>query len=230
MGFLPDFYGKLSGQCQPCRTHRHLLCHAGHRITLHAGHHGHHSRPLGASPKAIELQPLHGSHLHGTRRLLWYDKRTRRGIRTALRPLCPERSLLYADPSPFELRGLYGAGQSGAGHHQAFPPYPYLWNHRIHLRHVAGRHPGPAEQLRTVLHLRHHRPGVRVLRPDPACLPHEQGRTEQIAGRSIGPACLHPVQAKENGHLLHLLHAAGRVTANHQRICQPLYQQLRQHT
>ena len=69
-----------------------------------------------------------------------------------------------------------------------------------------------------------------VLRPDPTRLPHEQGRTKQIAGRSAGPARLHPVQAKENGHLLHLLHAAGRVAANHQRICQPLHQQLRQHT
>ena len=141
MGSIPHINGQLPGKRRPARAHRYVLRHAGNRIVVYACRSRHHCRPLDTGTKAVKLQSLHRSPVHGRSRILRHDERCGRGFRNPVHTLLAKRCFLYAYIGIVELRGLHRTRQSRTGYHQDIPSHTYFRHNRIHLLHVGG---GPA--------------------------------------------------------------------------------------
>ena len=233
-----------------------VLCRAGRGVDLHARHHRGHRRQVRRTPAAAGHLPPYRRALHAAGRLVRIpghlaDPRGRGDLhRPHLHGLLPERGLLHADHRPVEYRGLRHPQEPRRRDREGFPADPRLRNRRVHRRHVvrqlhrlrrqrrAGcgrRSGGTARPDGRAVHLhaadRVRRPGThpRTLRLHAPALPARPlGRPgAQIPGTAPRVRRLRALQAAEDGALLPLLDAAGRLAADHQRIRHPLYQQLR---
>ena len=160
--------------------------------------------------KAVKLQSLHRSPVHGRSRILRHDERCGRDFGT-LFTLYSLSVAFYMPTLALSNSVAYTAlDKAGLDTIRTFPPIRIFGTIGFICSMWVVDLLGLQNNYGQFFCLRHHRSSVWRICADPAGMPHQQGRQCQIIGRGTGLTRLYAIQAEENGCFLHFLHAARR--------------------